>query len=117
MEKQYSEIENGLPISRNYDRSTKKVIVDNALLTQLPKNKQIQVLDWIRTRIRKINTYNDRHSSYGLKHILERELNIYLTNNQFKHAMLICGYVPKDETELNWVYQISQLSPCFKQFS
>ena len=34
-----------------------------------------------------------------------------MTNNQFKEAMLICGFKPVDETELNWYYRIDRKSP------
>lgn len=42
---------------------------------------------------------------------------IYLTNNQFKQAMAMCGYLPHcDCSELNWTYAISSRSACFKSY-
>ena len=32
---------------------------------------------------------------------------IYLTNNQFKHAMLMAGYEPVDPDALNWEFNIA----------
>ncbi|MBR0060268.1 MAG: hypothetical protein IJP68_02200, partial [Selenomonadaceae bacterium] len=52
-------------------------------------------------------------TSYGLKHYLQDEMDIYLTNNAFKDAMLQCGFEPVDWEELNWVYRISKKSPAF----
>lgn len=60
-----------------------------------------------------INTNYDK-TSYGLKHILEHDTGIYLTNNEFKDAMLICGYEPVNPQELNWTYCISKKSPAFE---
>ena len=31
---------------------------------------------------------------------------MYLTNNQFKHAMLLAGFVPINANELNWEFNI-----------
>ena len=36
----------------------------------------------------------DFPTSYGLKHVLERQTGIYLLDNAFKGVMLICGYEP-----------------------
>ncbi len=49
-------------------------------------------------------------SSYGLKHILEQDTGIYLTNGQFKGAMLLAGYFPKAYDDLNWLFKISHKS-------
>lgn len=62
----------------------------------------------------RIKTPNYDKSSYGLKHILEKDTGLYLTNNEFKDAMLMCGYEPINPNELNWYYQISKKSPAFK---
>ena len=45
--------------------------------------------------------------------MLERDTDIYMTNNQFKDAMLACGFLPVNERELNWHYCISRKSPAF----
>ena len=50
-----------------------------------------------------------------MKHLLERDTKIYMTNNQFKDAMLLCGYEPVDERLLNWNYRISKKSLAFKR--
>ena len=45
--------------------------------------------------------------------MLERDTGIYMTNNQFKDAMLACDFLPMNERELNWHYCISRRSPAF----
>lgn len=44
------------------------------------------------------------------KHIIQRVYNIYLSNNQFKHAMYMCGFKEKDPRALNWQYFIKKSS-------
>jgi len=88
---------------------------DKGLITDIPKETQEAVLDWIRKNIQPRKTPSRRHSSYGIKHFLEDDTGIYLTNNQFKDAMMLCGYGPVDENELNWHYCISEKSPAFQR--
>ena len=59
--------------------------------------------------------YNDSHSSYGLKHMLEKDTHIYLTNSQFKMLMIECGYLPKNPRSKNWIFRISRRSPAFRK--
>ena len=71
---------------------------DTELYTELPLPRKTPLLS---------------NSSYGLKHMLERDTDIYMTNNQFKDAMLACSFLPVNERELNWHYCISRRSPAF----
>ena len=98
-----SEIRGDIPWTHN----------DEALLTDLPKEDQEAVLDWIRNNIIPRKTKLSGHTSYGIKHICEGDTKIYTTNNQFKHAMLLAGYKPVDAHDLNWTYRISRKSPAF----
>ena len=84
---------------------------DTALITDLPFEEQQAVFKWIKNNLIHRNSPNLCYTSYGLKHILERDLNIYLTNNQFKDAMLMCEFFPVDHRNVNWCYFISQKSP------
>lgn len=86
---------------------------DNDLLIDEPEEVQTMVLIWINWCITPRETVNHKMSSYGLKHCLERMTGIYLTNNQFKHAMLMCGYRPESYNALNWYFSISSNSVCF----
>lgn len=47
--------------------------------------------------------------SYSLKHILHCETGVYLTNNEFKDAMLLAGYAPVDPDAPNWKFRASLL--------
>lgn len=87
---------------------------DDELLDDMSPLEQEIVLLWISERLSPRKTVNDRHTSYGLKHCLEHDTGVYMTNNTFKDAMIRCGYAPHDEHELNWEYAISQRSPCFR---
>lgn len=69
--------------------------------------------------INKIKTFNVRRSSYGLKHVFERIYSealsgtfegSYITNGQFKGAMMKAGFKVKDETRLNWHFNASEKS-------
>ena len=84
--------------------------------SKLPTVRKKELLDWIGINIIPRKTFNDRHSSYGLKHLvkLAPESNSYFTNGEFKGAMLKSGYTVKDISALNWIFNVSQKSPCFK---
>lgn len=88
---------------------------DAALLSGLTEEEYTSVLQWIAENIKPVKTLLPSRTSYGIKHILQGDSGIYVTNNQFKDAMLISGYFPVDETELNWRYCISKRSPAFKK--
>ncbi len=93
-------IRNGRPYT-NENRS-----VDEALITDRDDETITIVEDWIRRNIRASESVLLGRTSYGLKHILERDTDIYLTNNEFKDAMLLAGYRPVNARELNWRYRI-----------
>lgn len=77
----------------------------------LDPESQSKAIGWCSRYFIPTQSYNDRHTSYGLKHTLQSFDGTYLTNGQFKGAMLLCGYEPKDQEELNWVFGISEKSP------
>ena len=94
---------------------------ENERFELLPEDMQTQVLRWIRLNFVPRASVNNKHSSYGLKHLMQWDEvyfegtdyypGIYLTNDQFKDAMLECGFFPEDAKELNWRYAISENSP------
>ena len=87
--------------------------IDKALITEHDREEVNVVCEWIKTNLIRIKTPNYDKSSYGLKQVLEKDTGIYLTNNEFKDAMLMCGYEPVNPHELNWNYCISKKSPAF----
>lgn len=86
---------------------------DDELLCDISKDEQDIVLGWIKENIYPRKTPLYGYTSYGLKHDLERDTKIYLTNNQFKDAMMMAGFKPVNQNELNWEYKISRKSPVF----
>ncbi|MDT3768195.1 YozE family protein [Gleimia hominis] len=71
------------------------------------------LLEWIATRLTPSEQWNRKRSSYGIKHAFTRDTGIYITNAQFKDAMILAGYAPKNQVALNHVYQISEYSQAF----
>jgi len=59
---------------------------------------------WIEHAICKATRYSKR-TSYGIKHDFERD-GFYLTNGQFKGAMLAAGHQPENAQELNWRFKV-----------
>lgn len=88
--------------------------IDSKLLENEPKEIRDCVIEWIHDYIWPRKTPLHNNTSYGIKHILQNDTGIYLTNNQFKDAMMICGFDPVDPNALNWVYRISKRSPIFR---
>ncbi len=86
---------------------------DNKHFDDLTQSDQEKVLAWIKANILPRKTPLLSRSSYGMKHILQYQIGIYLSNNQFKEAMLNCGFKPIKEQELNWRFCISKKSPAF----
>ncbi len=61
---------------------------------------------WIAANMRPSRTPDPYRTSYGIKHRFEEsEGGFYLSNGQFKGAMLVAGYEPVDATELNWRFR------------
>ena len=83
-------------------------------LDDLSEAEQEKVLAWIKANVQPRETPLEGHTSYGMKHVLQHRTNIYVTNNQFKEAMLLCGFYPVCIDELNWHYSISKRSPIFQ---
>ena len=51
-----------------------------------------RTVEWLRANIKPIKTINGRHTSCGLKHIMERHVGYYVTNGVFIAAALIEDY-------------------------
>ena len=70
--------------------------------------------EWIAKNFIPRDEPNYKWSSYSLKHALQNDAGIYLTNEQFKKAMLECGFEPCNYDEQNWIFSISEKSPATK---
>ena len=75
-------------------------------LEELPLEKKKQLIKWIKHNIKQSKKRN-KYSSYILKHFAERAIDYYITNNQFKEAMLHCGFEPTNPMDLNWYFRIN----------
>lgn len=112
MKKYLSSDENGIPIVVTYHKSG---FVDSELLTDEPELIQIVTKIWISWCCIPTKSKNSNANSYALKHCFERMTGIYLTNNQFKQAMFLCGLYPDcPYSKLNWDYSLSRKSLCFR---
>jgi len=101
-------IEKGIPYCRDKNQ-------DNALFTDLSKEEQVICTNWVQEKIVPRKTTNWNHTSFSIKRCLRDDTEIYITNNQFKHLMLLCGYKPDNVQDLCWCFNISEKSPCFSQ--
>ncbi len=67
------------------------------------------ILDmWVKNRLMPVRTAPRRGmmSSYELKHIMERENGLYVTNGQFKGAMQQAGFKAYNTSDINWLYRV-----------
>ncbi|ARC60462.1 hypothetical protein SFC27_05595 [Bacillus licheniformis] len=76
----------------------------------LTPGEQKHLTSWIETNLKPTKTFNDRRTSYGLKHLFEDTGGFYIGNGAFKGAMIKCGFKAKDESALNWVFNVSERS-------
>jgi hypothetical protein len=60
---------------------------------------------WVKENTKPARLYG-KETSYGLKHCFESYSGIYLTNGQFKGAMLLLGYQPKSKKKQNWKFRL-----------
>lgn len=103
--------------NRPYTPHPRSNYIDDALITDKSKIEQAFISEWIKNNL----TYSPRKlssTSYGLKAKVEDYLkdlqnrygsdlirDTYISNNQFKDAMLLEGYEPIDPDALNWEYR------------
>lgn len=87
---------------------------DERLITDEPEEIQKIVFAWIRANLYYSRSSYNVRTSYGIKHILQQDTTIYLSNNQFKDAMMMLGFHPKNANVLNWQFNIKERSPAFK---
>lgn len=79
--------------------------VDAALISDRPLEEIDKVARWINKNMVPARRKLNGHDSYGLKHVLQHDTGLYLTNNEFKDAMLLMGFAPVDPNALNWTYR------------
>ena len=72
------------------------------------------ILDWVFWNFYPAQKIYPHLTSDDLKEVLYKRTQIHLYNNQFKEAMLINGFWPRDPSELNWVFHIQASSPAIR---
>ena len=95
-----TEIYNGNLITRYSDGS-----YDTNLFDEIPEDDQRKCIEWI-NNIYDISVKIHRYDSNYINQKLFNDINIKLSDNQFKHLMLICGHKPVDETAGYWEFNI-----------
>jgi len=74
---------------------------------KLSKTQQNELQSWIKGRFTHRKTVNKNHTSYGYKHVFENDIHgFYISNEQFKGAMLEAGYEPRDKSAKNWSFYV-----------
>lgn len=81
----------------------------------MTEKEKISCQKWISENLKQIKTPNYDYSSYGLKHLLQNDIGIYMTNDDFKTLMVRCGFPPVNPEETNWHFKISMKSPAIKK--
>jgi hypothetical protein len=76
----------------------------------LSEDRKAILRNWIKENLKPRKTINKTYSSYGLKDLLERDINKYFSNTEFKYAMLELGYRVEDLGATNWYFGISKRS-------
>ncbi|RKD26710.1 hypothetical protein BEP19_16020 [Ammoniphilus oxalaticus] len=76
----------------------------------LTPGERRRLTEWVKANLTPIQSFNVRHTSYGLKHIFEKNGGFYIGNGAFKGAMIECGFKVQDKTALNWVFNVSEKS-------
>lgn len=77
----------------------------------LSSTEKSKLLTWISQNLTKIKSINNKHSSYTLKKLFEKSnQGFYITNGQFKGAMLESKFEIKSKYEQNWYFNISEKS-------
>lgn len=71
---------------------------------------QQKVIEWAENRLVKMKAKNGFVTSYGLKHICEKTIGQYVSNDYMKAALILCGFTSYDKNKLNQCYNITKRS-------
>jgi hypothetical protein len=78
---------------------------------ELPGKQRAAIQEWVAQELVTAPLAGPR-CSYGLKHVFHRlPGGFYVTNGQFKGAMLAAGHEPIDRYELNWRFSYLLADP------
>ena len=70
------------------------------------------LLRWIDDNLMRIGSINRSITSYGLKHLAERQLGFYVSNDKLKDSMIFAGFkfVALNNNSVNLYFNVSQKS-------
>lgn len=86
--------EHGMGVYEQVKKTPEDVVTERrasrrALLDSVEDCNHVCV--WLADKV-KIKTINHRHSSYSLKHLMEEQTYVYVTNGAFIVAAIHCGF-------------------------
>lgn len=86
-------------------------VVDGDLYSDLSEEERGLIKDWVFSNFAPASSYKCKssHNSYWWKHRFEQLLGHYVSNNQAKDAFLSWGFMPEDESSLNWKFKIKAI--------
>lgn len=64
-------------------------------------------IGWIDKNLKKRKTVNKHRTVYGVKHVLQAQTGIYLTESQFAEALLMCGFQLIRKSRFKYVIHIN----------
>lgn len=81
---------------------------------KLSKDEQEALTEWIGYALEPDEYHICSDDSYGIKHMYERDMGKYVTNGQFKGAMIHYGFDPVNPRDLNCYYRLKIKSDVLK---
>lgn len=112
--KNYTIMEDNVPKTVYFEKG--ETVIDDAKFTDLPKDEQKKVLAYIKESFVPMSKACKDYGAYQLKDAPYDVLGIYMTHNQFKHAMLTAGFKPVHTDDYEWFFRISAKSAAIKHF-
>ena len=79
--------------------------------SSLDKDTLMRAINWCKENFISSNATLKDYTSYDYKQLMEDEINLFLSNGQFKGVMLLAGFQTENIEELNWVFNVSENSP------
>ena len=78
---------------------------------ELTEEERNLVMTWLRYNVIPGTEIKHDFTTNEMRMTLQDRTNIALTNNQFKEAMLVCGFCPAVVDEENWRYYLRRTAP------
>lgn len=77
----------------------------------LPEERQAAILDFIAANFKKsANSGLSYPTSYKIKHVLEKYLDFYVSNEQAREAMVLSGFTPYDPESTSPHFNVTKRS-------